>query len=400
MLIAQQTRDLPVLGHRVGVQHLRRHRLHLPATPLPHHIEVEQRQPLPPLQRLGQHHLLARRLVRHPVLGNLRMGVPDENRIDTRHLLGHQSRRILDVRQLITVRRRTTRTRMRRNDHHIRTQRTQLRHPLRGLLLQAREHHLPLHIRLVPDRDTRIGQPQDRHPHITTVRRAHLLHHIRREGRAQRLRIQSIRTQNRETTLLLELPQRRNAVIELVIAQGRRVIADRVHRLRHRMHRAVRPGDRIDLRIVVRQLRTLNRVTRIDQQSVAPPLLGTHLIHQRRNLGKTHIVVRLVIELRIREVIPVEDIAMQIRGAHHGEGVPLLPAPERLRLRRRGTHGTGQRDTRTRRSGTSQKIPTVERHMFCSPHSSSEPTRVDSGPATTPPNTLTRLRIHHHHLRR
>ncbi|CAM5226794.1 hypothetical protein SALBM135S_08197 [Streptomyces alboniger] len=202
--------------------------------------------------------------------------------------------------------------------------------------------------------------------HIPPVRSTQPLHEVRRKSRPLRLRVQRVRTQQREITLLLELPQHRNPVIELVVPERRRVITDRVHRLRHRMHRTVLRGDRIDLRVVIRELRALNRVTRVDEQGVVPPLLLADLVHQRRYLRQAHIIVVLVVELPVREVIPVEDIAVQVSGAEDSEGVPLLPSPPTTAAVRLG----GRRRHRPTRDGQAhagrgrraQELPAVQRH--------------------------------------
>ena len=55
-------------------------------------------------------------------------------------------------------------------------------------------------------------------------------------------------------------------------------------------------------------------------------LLLADLLDQRGDLREADVVVRLVVELLVREVVPVEDVAVQIGRAHHGERVPLRAA--------------------------------------------------------------------------
>jgi hypothetical protein len=148
------------------------------------------------------------------------------------------------------------------------------------------------------------------------------LDHVRREGGLSGRVVDRVRAQQRERQLRLELPQQRDAVVELVVAQGRGVISDRVHRRGHRVDAA--GSDRLDLGVVVRQGSALDRVARIDEERAGSSSVLTDLVDQRGDLRETEVVLGLVVVLGILEVVPVEGVAVQVRRAHDREVVVVL----------------------------------------------------------------------------
>ncbi len=73
-------------------------------------VDVDDAEPHAPLDRLGEHHLLAGLVVGDEPLDDLLVRVADEDRVDARHLLGHERRRRSPGRA--ARRRRTTRCRL------------------------------------------------------------------------------------------------------------------------------------------------------------------------------------------------------------------------------------------------------------------------------------------------
>ena len=157
---------------------------------------------------------------------------------------------------------------------------------------------------------------------------------VRPERRALGRRVDRVRAEEREVELVLEGAQRVEAVVELVVAERGGVVPDLVHRPCHRVDRAV--GDRVDLGVVVGQRRALDGVAGVEGEDRLAPALLAHRLDQRGHLGQPDVVVGGVVELGVLEVVPVEDVAVQVGGAEHGQPHPLAAlAADRDRVPRR-----------------------------------------------------------------
>ena len=171
--------------------------------------------------------------------------------------------------------------------------------------------------------------------------------------------VDRVGAEQREVALRLEGAQGVEAVVELVVAQRRRVVADGVHGLGHRVHGPA--GDRVDLGVVVGQRRALDRVAGVEQERVGRPPLGAHRRHQGGDLGQADVVVGRVVVLGVLEVVPVEDVAVGVRRAQHGEPEPSWLGRAGLRPRlgrgvrpRRAPEEGGARLRRRRRARASR----------------------------------------------
>src|SRR4029078_9299367 len=77
----------------------------------------------------------------------------------------------------------------------------------------------------------------------------------------------------------------------------------------------------LELCVVVQERGALDRVTGVDQQRVAAPALLAHGVDQSGDLGQPDVVVRRVVVFGVLEVVPVEDVPVQVGGAHDGQPV-------------------------------------------------------------------------------
>ncbi len=144
------------------------------------------------------------------------------------------------------------------------------------------------------------------------------------------------------------LVQKRQAVVELVVAQRARIKAQRAHGLVH--GQLLRAGNGLDHRLVVGQRRALDGVAVVHQQRVGKLLARG--AHQR---GRALKAIALV--LGQLEVIVAAHVEVQIRGLQNGQ-------------RGRGARGHAsirattarQRRTQCSRSGTSQRTARCQRH--------------------------------------
>ena len=199
--------------------------------------------------------------------------------------------------------------------------------------------HLARHVVAVPDRHAGGDQAEDADHDVLAVRRADALDDVRREGGRPGRPVDRVGAQQREAQLALEGPQRVHAVVELVVAEGRGVVADRVHRGGHRVDVALR--DRVDLGVVVAQRGALDRVTGVEREAAGRAPLLPHRRDEGRDLGQAHVVRRAVGVLRVLEVVPVEHVAVGVARAEHGQperraqSLAVLLAPV-VRTRRRG----------------------------------------------------------------
>ncbi|MCY1224860.1 hypothetical protein D9M72_370370 [compost metagenome] len=85
-----------------------------------------------------------------------------------------------------------------------------------------------------------------------------------------------------------------------------------------------RHGDGADFGKVVGQRRSLDGVARVDGQRALCPPFGPHCLDQRGRLGDADLVARRVRVGRVLEVVPVEDVVMQVGRAEHCQGELLL----------------------------------------------------------------------------
>ena len=298
--------------------------------------QVQHREPHPPVEGLDQEHVLAGLPVGLVTLRDLLVRVPDQDRVHAGHLPGHQRRGVLRERQGVAVRRGGVGARVRRDDDQVTAPALELRHEDLRLLDQPGELHPTLDVGPVPDRDAGVGQAQDAHLQLAAAADAELLDHVRREDRSLGRRVHRVGTQQREVELRLEGAQGVDPVVELVVAQGCCVVADQVHRRGHRVDRA--GGDRVDLGVVVGQRRALDGVAGIEGEDRLPGPLRAHRLDQRAHLGQPDVVVGLVVELLVLEVVPVDDVAVQVGRAEHAEAdSSRLPVAMALAgVRRRG----------------------------------------------------------------
>ena len=253
-----------------------------------------------------------------------------------RHLRGDQGRGVLRVRQRVAVRRGGVGAGVGRHDDQVAALALELRDELLGLLDQPGELHLPLDVGLVPDRDAGVGQAEDADLEGAAVADLVGLDDVRREHGALRRRVDGVGAEQREVQLRLEGAQRVDAVVELVVAERRGVVPDEVHRVGHRVLRAL--GDRVDLGVVVGQRGALDGVTGVEGEDRLALAVGPHPLDQRGHLRDADVVLGLVVELGVLEVVPVEDVAVQVGGAEHGEPHPLLASGQR----RIGVAGGGE----------------------------------------------------------
>jgi hypothetical protein len=107
-----------------------------------------------------------------------------------------------------------------------------------------------------------------------------------------------------------------------VVAERGRVEADRVHRGRHRMDLAL--ARRLDLREVVGELRALDGVAGVDQDRAFGAPIGADRVDERRDLRQPDVVAVPVVVLAVVVVVPVEDVAVQVGRAEHGEPRAVL----------------------------------------------------------------------------
>jgi hypothetical protein len=238
---------------------------------------------------------------------------------------------------------------VRRDHDDVGTLAPHLGHVPGGLLDEAAEAHLPLDVGLVPDGDPGVGQAEDADLDRLAVRGPDRPDDVRRERGLAVLVVGRVRRQQREVELLLERAQVRDAVVELVVAQRRGVVADRVHGRGHGVLDARR--DRLDLRVVVRERGALDGVARVDEERVAVAAVRPDLVHERRDLGQTHVVVGAVVVLRVLEVVPVQSAAVQVRRAHDRELVLGGVVATALGVVVAGRRGRGERRDEDRGRG-------------------------------------------------
>ena len=196
-------------------------------------------------------------------------------------------------------------------------------HDLR-LLDDPGEPHPALDVRGVPDRDAGRDEPEDADRDRLLAPDLDPLHDVGPEDRAPGVPVDRVRREQRVTALLLEGAQGVEAVVELVVAERRGVVADGVHRGGHRMLRPARDG--VDLGVVVGERGALDRVARIEGDAGVRPALLPDRLDEGRRLRDADLVAVAVAVGRVVEVVPVVDVAVQVGRAEHGEAHPLAGA--------------------------------------------------------------------------
>ena len=313
--------------------------------PLPLHLgefEVHDGDPHAPFERLGQEHLLAGGLVGDEAFGDLQVGVADQDGVDAGDFLGELGGGVLGERQGIAVGGSGRRPGMTRDDHDVRAGGFHLWDDSPGLFDDAVEVELALDVVAVPQRAARRHEADEAHRHPAVVR-LDPLQDVGGERAPARHGVVDVGAQEREVQLLLPGAQEVNAVVELVVAQPHGVVADRVHGQRHGVFHGCRDG--LDLGEVVGQGRALDGVPGVDGQRVRRAALGPQGIDQGGGLGNPDLVPGGVGIGDVLEVVPVEDVVVQVGGAEHGQrelllGTCLAAGLSRFGL---GCRGSGQR---------------------------------------------------------
>ena len=255
---------------RVGVDGVRVQHLAVPADDLPLpadllQVEVDQRQPHTPLERLGQHHLLAGDLVRDEPLGDLQVRVADQDGVDARDGLGHQHRRVLRV---PAARRRTTRTGPSPSARRRSPRRRRPCGPAATQIL-ASSTMPPNLILFSTFALSQIAMPGLVRPRMPTVigfspgtwtRFSTYGGNTGRPGGP----VLRVRAEQREPQLPLELAQDVEAVVELVVAERGGVVPDPF--IAAAIGCSVTTGDGLDLGEVVRQRGALDGVAGVEHQ--------------------------------------------------------------------------------------------------------------------------------------
>ncbi len=280
-------------------------------------VEIDDGQAHPPSERFGEKHPRTRRGAGDEPLGDLHVRVPDQDDVDPGDLLGQQRRRVLGEGQRVAVgggppagarRRAWSRTRVAGHDDDIGAGRAQPGHPARALLDDAAEPQPAVDIRLVPQGDPGIGEAEhaDRDAALERDERE------RRERGLPAVPGHGVRTQQREVQLVLEPPEQVDAVVELVVAQRRRVVAERVHRGGHRVDAAA-----VDPGVAIGQGSALDGVTGVEEHDRSGPPLGADRGDEGRDLGQADVVVRGIVVLGAGVVVPVADVAVQVGRAEN-----------------------------------------------------------------------------------
>ena len=315
--------DLGILGHGVGVVDPAGERgvVDDPLALDLGHRDVHAGDPHTPVERLDQENLLARRGIGDELV-EVDVGVPDEDGVDVRDLLGEQAAGVLGVRQGVAVGRRREWAGVAGHDDDIGAGGLEARDVDLGLLDDARELRLALDVRLVPDGDAGRDQSEDADAERLLAGDLDRLDDVGREERGAGVPVDGVGAEQRVVALGVEGAQQVQAVVELVVAESGGVVADGVHGLGHGVHGSA--GDGLDLGVVVRERRALDGVTGVEGDGVAgADLLADHL-DEGRGLGDADVAVARVVVLGVLVVVPVVDVAVQVGGAENGERVLVL----------------------------------------------------------------------------
>lgn len=303
-------RDVGVVERRLGVDDLPLAADLLDVDRHPGHAHA-------PVVGLGEQDLLAGRGVRDVALRDLEVRVADEHGVDAGDLLGEERARVLDVGQRVAPRRLAVVAGVARDDDDVGAGGLEAGHHDLRLLDDAGELHLALDVGLVPDRDAGGHETEDADLDRLGVGQATVLMTHGLKTGAPVFQSTELAESRGKSSLLLERPQRVEAVVVLVVAEGGGVVADLVHRRGHRVRRAA--GDGVDLGVVVGQRRALDRVAGVDRQGALATDLGPDRLDDRGGLGHADVVGLGVGVLGVLEVVPVVDVAVQVGRAEHGQ---------------------------------------------------------------------------------
>ncbi len=261
----------------------------------------------------------------------------DEHGVDAGDLLGEERAGVLDVGQRVAPRRLAVVAGVARDDDDVGAGGLEAGHHDLGLLDDAGELHLALDVGLVPDRDAGRDQAEDADLDRLGVGQLDRLDDPRLEDRAPVFQSTELAESSGKSSCFSKARSGVEAVVVLVVAERGGVVADLVHRGGHRVRRAA--GDRVDLGVVVRERRALDRVAGVDRQGALGADLGADRLDDRGGLGDADVVGAAVVVLGVLEVVPVVDVAVQVGRAEHGESDDLAVG---ARAGRRGGGGDGR----------------------------------------------------------
>ena len=216
------------------------------------------------------------------------------------------------------------------------------RHPLLRRGHHVLEPDAALDVAAVPDRRARRGQAQDADRDRLVAGHLHALERVRRRVGQPCGLVDDVRAEHRVVDGAGVGVQQVQAVVELVIADDLRVVADGVVRGGHGVL-DTGLGDRLLLGVVVGQRGPLQEVPVVDDEDAVRTAGLADRVDDRADPRQAGGVTGALGVRRVLEVVPVLDPAVQVGGRQHGE----LERVTALRSCGRGcggTHGQGQRD--------------------------------------------------------
>ena len=146
---------------------------------------------------------------------------------------------------------------------------------------------------------------------------------VRAEPRHLRAGVHGIGGEHGRVHLRDPVVEEFEAVVELVVAEGDGVVAERVHLRGHRVDRAGL-GDGLDGRVVEPERRALDGVAGVEQQGALATAIGADLVDDARDASKADGVARAVAVGRVLVVVPVDDVRVQVGRAHDRDGHRLV----------------------------------------------------------------------------
>ena len=215
-----------------------------------------------PLPRLHEHHAVDRRVDDFAV----RVAVDDE--VDAGHLARHIARHVLIADTGGVEGRRATDTRVQDRHHEFSPRRADRVHRYAHIRRDVAHRHAAAEIAAVPDIDAGVRRADDPDLHAAAFD-----DHEGRKG-ARAVEAARVGRQEREARLRNGLFEERHAVVELVVADGRRVVLHRVHRRHHRMWHRRRARRHIGHRVALQQVAAI-------EQNDPPGVRVAQRIHRR-----------------------------------------------------------------------------------------------------------------------